>query len=81
MSEAKQKEKAEITNEAERRGKILPRRQAAKGTWSDRHGVRLHLGSLGPFILRNKTKRKPAKKNQKEGKITVRFHLKEVFGP
>ena len=32
MSEAKQKEKAEITNKAGRRGNILPRRHDAKGS-------------------------------------------------
>ena len=32
MSEAKQKEKAEITNKAERRGNILPRRHDATGS-------------------------------------------------
>ena len=75
MRNAKQKEKAEITNEAERRGKILPRRQAAKG----RGLIDMEFDFIsGAFVFDSEQqdeKKTCRKQIQKEGKITVRFHL------
>ena len=54
MRNAKQKEKAEITNKAERRGKILPRRQAAKGSGLIDMEFDF-ISEPSSLILRNKT--------------------------